>query len=253
MTRFSMRLLDLFYPNRCGCCGQRTAFDRLLCPGCQAALEALSADYSAWALQNAGEGIPWDGAAAAYRYEGAAKAGVLAMKQGSRNFAYYAAKRLAERVRAAAGPGMPELVTWVPVTKSRRRRQGYSHAELLGKAVAAELGLPVRGDLLTERAGQVRQHQVGGAERAEYAKRFHSTGKRLSGQTVLLCDDVLTTGSTLRQCTELLKESGAARVMIAAATVRLRTENAESPPASCERQGSAQAASLTAGRENPLS
>ncbi|MBR6107652.1 MAG: ComF family protein [Oscillospiraceae bacterium] len=220
MNRPSMFLLDLLWPNRCGCCGLRIAFDRLLCPDCAAALDAIPADYDAWAAQCTGA-VPWDGAAAAFRYDGAAKAGVLAMKDGGRNFGYYAAKRLAECVKCCMMPELPDLVTWVPITKKRRRMQGYCHAELLGKAVASELNCPARGDLLSEQAGSVRQHQISGKERAEYAGRFHSTGRRLNGMTVLLCDDVLTSGSTMRQCTALLRNAGAARVFIAAATLRM--------------------------------
>ena len=224
MNRLKMLALDCLYPNRCGCCGSRLAYDRLICAACEAELKEHPAEYCEWANQNAEAKHPWDAAAVAFQYEGAAKSGVLAMKDGCRNFAAYAGAVLADRIRAVTDPEELDCVTWVPITKKRRRIQGYCHAELLARAVASSLHVPVRDGLLTEQAGRVRQHQVSGRERTEYAGRFHGTGCDLTGQTILLCDDVLTSGSTLRQCTSELKADGAARVIIAAATVRLQAE-----------------------------
>ena len=48
---------------------------------------------------------------------------------------------------------------------------------------------------------------------------FYSSGKRIDGKTVLLCDDITTTGSTMIKCGKLLKELGASRVDAAAGAV----------------------------------
>ena len=229
MNRLAMRALGLLYPNRCGCCQDRIASDRLLCDACAAELQRLRADYGAWVRQNRGAVYPWDGAAAAFLFQGAAKAGVLSLKDGLRNFGDFAGEQLAAQIREHPLFSGITVVTWVPVTRRRRRAQGYAHAERIGKAAARALGLPARGDLLTEHAGKLRQHQVSRAERTQYAERFRDTGQNLSGQCILLCDDVLTSGSTLRQCTLLLKKCGAARVMIAAATLALRTPDDTEP------------------------
>ena len=223
MNRLKLRLLGLLYPNRCGCCLCRIPFDAAVCPTCADALRHLRTDYAAWEQQNCGTVYPWDGAAAAFLYQGAAKEGVLSLKDGLRNFGDFAGEQLAEIIRSDPQFSGITCVTWVPVTAQRRRAQGYAHAEIIGKAAAKTLGLPARGALLTEHAGKLRQHQVSGAERAQYAERFRHTAKNLNGQSILLIDDVLTSGSTLRQCTVLLKKCGAERVLIAAATLRLRT------------------------------
>ncbi len=222
MNRPAMRLLDLLYPNRCGCCRCRIAFDRLLCEDCENELRSMRADYSAWARRHIGTVFPWDGAAAGFMYQGAAKAGVLALKDGLRNFGDYAGRQLAGQIQEDRRFSGMTCVTWVPVTEQRRRIQGYAHAERIGKAAAKALGIPARGGLLTEHAGKLRQHQVSYAERAQYAARFRDTGRDLSGERILLCDDVLTSGSTLRQCTVLLKNCGAEKVFIAVAAVSMK-------------------------------
>ncbi len=217
MSRAGLRLLDCFYPNRCGCCQCRIAFDGLLCESCRSELGGLRGSYAEWENKTSDSVYPWDGAAAVFRYQGAAKAGVLALKDGLRNFGYYAGRELAACIRESGAAAEIDLVTWVPVTKHRRRSQGYAHAEIIGKAAAKALGIPASGGLLEEHAGKLRQHQLQAAERVQYAERFTHTGQNLSGKAILLCDDVLTTGSTLRRCTVLLKNCGAERVYIAAA------------------------------------
>ena len=222
MSRTGAFLLDLFFPNRCDCCGARIASDALLCARCLAALDALRITPAEWLSGHAGEDFPWDGVFTVFSYKAEARAGILAMKDGAQSFGRYAGALLAEAVRAEIAPEEIDRVTWVPVSAARRRRQGYAHAELLGKTAAKALGRPADGSLLTESDSRLRQHQLKREERAVFGTRFQHTGTDLSGQTVLLVDDVLTTGSTMRRCTELLRESGAARVFAASAACRVR-------------------------------
>lgn len=215
-------LLDILFPNRCDCCDAHIRYDLLLCEECAALLTELRTDYASWAQGKHEQ--PWAGGAVLFAYDSAARTGVLSMKAGRRGFSQYAAGLLAEQIAEICPAETLSCVTWVPMTKSRRRVQGYAHAELLGREIAAILGVPARGDLLQEHAGKVRQHDLPAAERAKYAERFVRTDKRIDGQTVLLVDDILTTGSTLRRCANLLRECGAAAVYIAAPCAALLPE-----------------------------
>ncbi|MCR5305794.1 MAG: hypothetical protein K6E36_04760 [Oscillospiraceae bacterium] len=222
MNRAGAFLLNLLYPNRCGCCKVRIAWDALLCADCLEKLDALRCTPADWLCCHKGEEFPWAGVFTVFSYESAARDGILAMKDGAQNFGRYAGSALAEQVRAAVPPAEIDCVTWVPVSAVRRHRQGYAHAELLGKSLAEALGRPANGRLLKQSDSSLRQHQLSASERAVFGMVFRRTNADLSGQTVLLTDDVLTTGSTMRRCTELLLEMGAARVFAAAAACRLR-------------------------------
>lgn len=221
-TKTAAWLLDTLWPNRCDCCDARIPYDLLLCEACAARLTELRTDYAVWAKTKPPP--LWDGGTVLFSYDSAARTGVLAMKAGRRGFGQYAAGLLAEQIPALCLPETVSCVTWVPMTRSRRRMQGYAHSELLGREIAARLSVSARGDLLAEHAGTVRQHDLPAEARAKYAERFVSTGKRIDGQTVLLVDDILTTGSTLRHCTKLLLELGAAHVYIAAVCASLLPE-----------------------------
>ena len=228
MNRAGAFLLDLFFPNRCDCCGARIAYDAPICDVCLTALGALRISPEEWLRCHEGENFPWDGVFTVFSYKAEARAGILAMKDGAQSFGRYTGTLLADAVKAELDPETVNRVTWVPIGAARRRRQGYAHAELLGKTVAKALGRPADGTLLTESDSFLRQHHLKAEERALFGKRFQHTGADLSGQTVLLIDDVLTTGSTMRRCTELLRETGAARVFAAAAACRIRSTKGES-------------------------
>ena len=226
--RVSALLLDTLWPNRCDCCDARIPYDMRICAECAALLDEKRICYADWAKKQSA--VPWADGAVLFAYEDAAKTGILSVKNGRRGFADYAGELLAEALKHCCPPEEISCVTWVPVTKKRRRIQGYAHTELLARAIAAYLGRPLRSDLLEEHAGTVRQHDLPAAERRKYAARFAASGKRADGQTVILTDDILTTGNTLRRCTELLLEQGAARVYIAAVCASVHPEaKPESP------------------------
>lgn len=226
MNRAAMMLMDVLYPNRCDCCGERIAYDLLICADCARQLAAMRISYDRW---EAPQDVPWEGGTVLYPYADTARTGVLALKDGFRGFGLYAANQLGAEIRRQQETY--SCVTWIPVAKRRRRASGFAHAELLGKTIANMLQIPARGDLLTERGSTVRQHDLSEEERRIFANRFQHTGKDLHGQTVLLVDDILTTGNTLRRCTQLLKDAGAAHVRIAAvcASVRAKSDTQNMP------------------------
>ena len=104
------------------------------------------------------------------------------------------------------------LVMPVPTATSRRRLRGYDHAALLAKTIARQLKLPYAP--LLKRIGQVRQV---GADRATRQTQ-RTTAFRLSharlvvNASILLVDDILTTGSSLEATARVLRAAGARQV-----------------------------------------
>ena len=221
----SSYVLGLLFPNRCPCCGERIAAAETVCADCAEKLNDLRVPADAWRSGQRDADFPFAAEAAVYAYDGAAKEGILSMKDGDRNFAAHLAPLLAEAVRGICDPQTIDIVTWVPVSRRRRRTQGYAHAEMLGRALAKALQLPCRGDLLTQMHSTLRQHMLTGPDRQRFPVTFCRTDTDLTGKTVLLCDDVLTSGSTMRRCAALLREMGAETVYAAAGAYRLRNGN----------------------------
>lgn len=115
-----------------------------------------------------------------------------------------------------------DVVTWAPTSNRRRRERGYDQAEVLARAVARRLRLPSR-HLLTRAPGSP---QTGRSrkERIREAPRFRAR-PTLRGLRVVVIDDVVTTGSTLRSAKAALTEGGYRVVLLVAvaATPEIRS------------------------------
>jgi predicted amidophosphoribosyltransferase len=122
-------------------------------------------------------------------------------------------QRLADGMSLLVEPCWADVVTWAPTSAHRRRERGYDQAELLAKAVARRLGVPSRS-LLRRLPGDGPQT---GRSRADRLVGPTFVAKRLAPARVLLIDDVVTTGSTLRSAEAVLRTSGARDVRLLAA------------------------------------
>ena len=115
-----------------------------------------------------------------------------------------------------------DAVTFVPVSKAKLHSKGFDHAELLAKAVAQALNLKLVSPPF-KRKKKPAQKYLSMLLRSKNADgSFMLKGNSVSGN-ILLIDDVITTGSTLSVCSELLKKAGANKVYcLTAATSSLK-------------------------------
>lgn len=227
-------LLDFCYPNVCDCCGGYLSPRETVCKDCLTALGDLRTDYACWQQYHRSFGedlsFPWADLVTVYAYEACARKGILEMKAGARNFGAHLAEELASLIQSAWPVEEIDFVTWVPVSDTRRRIQGYGHSEYLAKQLAKRLSLKTEGGYIKEQHSHERQHQQTAAERIDFVQRFSASKKTCEGACVLLCDDILTTGSTMRRCTELLLQAGAVRVYAAAGLCTANHRNQSKQP-----------------------
>lgn len=111
-----------------------------------------------------------------------------------------------------------DLVTSVPMRPSKLRTRGYNQAHLLAKTFAQKVGLPYHATLLkrvhTGIISQTRLQRAGRLQNAKAAYALTSKKTRLDNQTILLIDDVMTTGATCNACANHLRNAGAKAVYI---------------------------------------
>lgn len=99
-----------------------------------------------------------------------------------------------------------DLLVPVPLSPKRLRRRGYNQAERIAHGVSRATGIPVDTTHLSRRHDNPTQTRQSRRERLDNTERlftaFHS--EELAGKHILLIDDVITTGATLRACAETL-------------------------------------------------
>ena len=152
-------------------------------------------------------------------YAGVVRLALHALKYaGEQRLAGPLGAAMAARWRRAGALG--DLLVPVPVHETRRRERGYDQAELLARAAAAGLGLPMIPALARIRA-TTPQYRLDRRRRAvnvadAFAVRTGAAGA-VRGRTVILVDDVVTTGATLAASAHALLAAGA--IAVAAVTV----------------------------------
>ncbi len=150
-----------------------------------------------------------DAVHAAWVYDERVAAMVHAFKFGARpGLARVLAPAMAVPLRGAP---RPDLVVAVPLHAARRRERGYDQAAVLARAVARELAVPFVDGVLVRARATTAQRELGAA-----ARRRNPVGAfRLAepawvrGRSVLVVDDVLTTGATLHETLRVLRAGGA--------------------------------------------
>ena len=158
---------------------------------------------------------PWDRARAAVVFDEHSKEIIHAFKYGDRAEAgLFMARLMARAGRSLIGEA--DMIVPVPLHWTRLWKRRFNQAGFLAQRIAKAANKPYEPQLL--KRVRATPPQVGldaEARRKNMRKAFHVVGaEKLAGKTVLLIDDVRTTGATTRTCVETLKEAGAARVHV---------------------------------------
>lgn len=120
-----------------------------------------------------------------------------------------------------AFPGVtPDYVCAVPMTQGKIQRRGYNQSELLAAQICEELYLTF-APLLNKVKDTLNQHNLSKDDRLNNLKSAFSVNDafELAGKTVLLCDDIKTTGTTLKECSDVLFRAGAKDVYCLCAAI----------------------------------
>jgi len=121
--------------------------------------------------------------------------------------------RYAQACLGADGPlwRNAEALVPVPLHPSRRRERGFNQSRLLARDLAALRGLGVLAGALVKTRKAPAQAGLRAADRERNARGAYAVRRpeRVAGRTLVLIDDVTTTGATVRECARVLMEAGA--------------------------------------------
>jgi ComF family protein len=123
-----------------------------------------------------------------------------------------------------------DMVAPMPMHWRRRWQRGFNQADLLAREIGRRTGLPVRNIARRKRATVQQAGLTSAKRRANVSGAFEiRRSERVKGRSILLVDDVLTTGATAGACARALKAAGASSVSIL--TVARADRRAHAEPA----------------------
>ncbi len=218
-SRVAGPVLDLLLPLSCAVCGRE---GKLLCSTCEPTLPRLQQPYCSICAWPGRRGVCSRCAAsppaigrirAPYLFEGSVREMVHDFKyRNLRAAAPTLGALLADHLKR--NPMAADVLMPVPLHGSSERWRGYNQAELLAQAIAGETGTPMESKSLRRTKKTTPQVSMDGyAQRVGNIQGAFDYDGDLRGTTVLLIDDVVTTGSTISACAQALKASGAGSVL----------------------------------------
>lgn len=217
-------LESVLFPFRCPGCGESLPYPEALCEPCARALPRIRAPFCRrcgvpfpdfWKVRICPEcrqvKLPLTRLRACFLYEALVRQMIRDAKyrRGARNLRFFAAEMyLLSRSEFPSGIG---AIVPVPLHKQRQWERTYNQSELMARDLARWWGVPLWKGLKRIRRTPAQSGLSGRARRRNLREAFAVTPGS-TPQSVLLVDDVVTTGATLETCARVLRRSGVRRV-----------------------------------------
>ena len=205
--RIWRRALDLLWPRNCEICGCPVDRDgRYICADCLNRIPFVRPEDGMYEI---------DDAASAVRFECETREIINDYKFNSH---IWLRDDFVDWIEAAARSRFDvaaiDAVIAIPTTLGHRINRGYNQSALLAEPLAKRLDRRFLGRAVARTGQPKRQSSLTEEERAENVKGTFKVREPslVRGRTILLVDDIMTTGSTLSECAKTLKAAGAWRV-----------------------------------------
>ena len=216
--KFSDYIIDFIYPPRCCICGELIGYasKMTMCEKCRDSISYIDKgiDYSATLKNKFNIEIYFDCGEAVFRYSDVKSAIERFKYFGERNIGKSFAYLMYEHWKNNDKLKYADYLVSVPLNKARLKERGYNQAEYLANEFSKLTRIKhVHGAIKRIRDTKP-QNLLDAKERVENVKNaFAVVNESIKGKTVLIIDDIFTTGSTINECAAALKKQGAAKVM----------------------------------------
>ena len=212
------KILDLVYVDKCALC--RKPCSDILCPDCLKNLKVLSSFCCPKCGKPLGSCIcsdispKFERCISAFCFENTAVSALIYKFKysGNKKIGNMFANKLADRVFTEFSSVKFDYVTYVPASALDVARKGFDHARLIAKNISGLINVPFVNPPIKKKGFIKQKHQNLKYRQKNASKRFSLRLKQHIFGTVLLVDDVVTSGGTINTCSALLKAAGADKV-----------------------------------------
>ena len=222
-------ITDMLYPRVCPICNDLVPFLKGdICPACTAKLSYADEPYCMRCGKPVDEDEElcgdcikghhvFDEGRAALIYDEYMSMSIYRFKyNGRREFASFYGRVMYERLKDKITDWNVDAIVHVPVHKSKLKKRGYDQAKLIAKELSKRTKIPHKCGLVVRRAATKVQKELSAAERQNNLKKaFKVTQNSVKLDSVLVVDDIYTTGATVDSIARCLKGAGVRKVYFA--------------------------------------
>lgn len=224
---FCDNLLWLVFANRCRYCGELADRGKTLCQECAETLPVIEGEKCKYCGAEKSRcnckkhKLGFDGITAPFYYENGIKRCIYLLKFGNKPiYSSVLAQDMAKVVKEDFKDKKFDFICYVPFSKAQKISRDYNQSELLAESLAKELKLPLN-HIMIKLFETKAQHEM--SRRARKGNVFGVYDVKedvvVENKTILLVDDVKTSGSTLDDCAWILKIRGASEVYCVTAAI----------------------------------
>ncbi len=217
---FKLPIFSLL-PRRCAFCGKVTEADCLICKSCEKSVSRIKDEI----CKNCGRENKlcsckksakyYNGIAAPFYFEGVVRTGMHRFKfrKCPRNSEAYSVE-MAKTVKQRFSETDFDFIVGIPMTKKSLKKRGYNQVALLAKGVSEILGIEHKENFFVKLYETEKQHGLSYSLRKGNLVGAYDvvSPEEVEGKTILLCDDVSTTGETLNEAAKMLWLYGAKEI-----------------------------------------
>lgn len=203
-------ILDLVYPNVCGICGEICKDS--LCKKCENAIKKYKID-----LISKNPKMYFDESMHIFKYDEIIRQKIIEYKFQEKSYLYKTfAKIILKNEKVCGFFEKYDIMIPVPIHKKRRLKRGYNQAELIAKEICKNVDLEQKTNVLTKQKNIVAQSELNKNERMQNIKNAFGikNANEIKNKNIILFDDIYTTGSTVNECSRILKKVGVNQIGI---------------------------------------
>jgi len=216
-------LLNAIYPKKCMGCGEIITEENYFCDFCNKNLEKNNLeDWCIACGQEKSECVcklniyRFNGLVSVYKNSGAFKKAYYSYKFSQKqHYVKVFAQELSEAINQKYSDINFDFLCAVPKSKGFVFQNSYDHCGYICRELSKSLKIPIAKNLLYCKRGKKKQHKLTIKERLANVDNKFNYNYRIDGATILLIDDIKTTGATLDECAKMLLYAGAERVFCA--------------------------------------
>lgn len=212
------KIIDFLFPNYCGICGNKinTSYT---CEKCSNILEC----YKERVLMHTASNAHFDKLLCLFEYSGIMKQKMLEFKFSDKKYISRTLGELAFKKIKKYDLQADYLIP-VPISKQRMFERGYNQSEYIANFLSEFCKIKVLKNCLIKSRNNSKQSLLSASERQHNVKNAYAVKnpEKIKGKTIMLIDDIMTTGATINECAKELKKYGAKEVIAIALLYSVR-------------------------------